>query len=76
MHEKPEDEPTVAEQMNRGLYLAPGFTPDKPTLVDALREDIDDTTKRAQANVDQQRRNAADIAEIAADIAKEKDLPD
>jgi hypothetical protein len=76
MHDKPDEEPTLAEQMNRGLYLDPGFTADKPKLVDALRDEISDTTKRAQANLDQQRRNASDIDEIAADIAKEKELPD
>jgi hypothetical protein len=76
MDDKPEDSPTLGEQMNRGLYLDPGFTQDKPNLVGALRDDIDATTKRAQANLDQQRRNAADVEEIAADIAREKGSPD
>ena len=66
-----DDSPTLAEQMNRGMYLDPGFTQDRPGLVDALRDDIDDTTKRAQANVDQQRQNAADVELIAKDLARE-----
>jgi hypothetical protein len=45
-------------------------------LVSAIRDDIDATAKRAQANLDQQRRNAADIEEIAADIERKKGLPD
>jgi hypothetical protein len=66
-----DDSPTLGEQMNRAMYLDPGFTPDKPKLVDALRDDIDATTKRAQANVDQQRQNAADVELIAKDLARE-----
>ncbi len=66
-----DDSPTLAEQMNRGLYLDPGFKADKPGLVDALRDDIDDTTKRAQANVDQQRKNAADVELIAKELERE-----
>jgi hypothetical protein len=82
---EPEDSPTLGEQMNRALYLDPGFTPDKPSLVKALRSDIEDTTKRAQANLDQQRQNASDVELIAKDIAREEarkaahdaeDLPD
>jgi hypothetical protein len=76
MDNKPEDSPTLGELMNRGLYLDPGFTQDKPNLVSAIRDDIDATAKRAQANLDQQRRNAADVEEIAADIAREKGLPE
>jgi hypothetical protein len=71
MDNKPEDSPTLGEQMNRGMYLDPGFTQDKPNLLGALRDDIDDTTKRAQANLDQQRQNAADIELIAKDLARE-----
>jgi len=57
--------------MNRGMYLDPGFSQDKPNLVGALRDDIDATTKRAQANVDQQRQNAADVELIAKELARE-----
>jgi hypothetical protein len=67
-----DDSPTLGEQMNRALYLDPGFKQDKPNLVSAIRDDIDDTTKRAQANLDQQRQNASDVEEIAAEIAEEK----
>ncbi len=67
----PDDSPTLGEQMNRGLYLDPGFTEDKPGLVDALRDDIDDTTKRAQANLDQQRQNAHDVELIAKELERE-----
>jgi hypothetical protein len=73
MEKRPEDSPTLGEQMNRALYLDPGFTQDKPSLVSAIRDDIDATTKRAQANLDQTRANEKDIAEIAAEIAKEKE---
>jgi hypothetical protein len=71
MDNKPEDSPTLGEQMNRGMYLDPGFTQDKPNLVGALRDEIDDTTKRAQANVDQQRQNASDVDLIAKALARE-----
>jgi hypothetical protein len=71
MDDKPEDSPTLGEQMNRALYLDPGFTPDKPTLAKALREEIDETTERAQANVDQQRQNANDIDLIAKGMKRE-----
>ncbi len=67
----PDDSPTLGEQMNRGLYLDPGFKADKPGLVKALRDDIDDTTKRAQANVDQKRQNEHDIELIAKDMERE-----
>jgi hypothetical protein len=67
-----DDSPTLGEQMNSALYLDPGFTEDKPTLVDALRDEIDDTAKRAQANLDQQRRNASDVGLIAKDLARER----
>jgi hypothetical protein len=66
------DDSTLGEKMNRAMYLDPGFSQDKPGLLDALREDIDDTTKRAQANVDQKRQNAADIELIAKDIARQE----
>jgi hypothetical protein len=39
--------------------------------VSAIRDDIEDTTKRAQANVDQQRQNAHDIELIAKDLERE-----
>ena len=71
MNDRTDDSPTLAEKMNRGMYLDPAFTPDKPNLVGALRDDIDSTTKRAQANVDQQRQNAADVELIAKDLARE-----
>jgi hypothetical protein len=71
MDNKPEDSPTLGEQMNRGMYLDPGFTKDRPNLVGALRDDIEDTTKRAQANVDQQRQNAADVDLISKELARE-----
>ena len=71
MDNKPEDSPTLGEQMNRGMYLDPGFTQDKPNLVGALRDDIEDTTERAQANVDQQRQNAADVDLISKELARE-----
>ena len=69
-----DDSPTLGEQMNNALYLDPGFTEDKPSLVDALRDEIDDTTKRAQANLDQQRANAKDVEDILADIERGKML--
>jgi hypothetical protein len=66
------DDSTLGEKMNRAMYLDPGFSQDKPSLVNALRDDIDDTTKRAQANVDQQRQNAADVDLISKDLAREE----
>jgi hypothetical protein len=71
MHDKPEDSPTLGEQMNRAMYLDPGFTQDKPGLVKAIRDEIEDTTKRAQANVDQQRANAADVERIDKEMGRE-----
>jgi hypothetical protein len=71
MDDTPEESPTLGEKMNRGLYLDPGFTVDRPGLVDALRDDIDDTTRRAQANLDQQRQNAADVDLISKELARE-----
>ena len=71
MDRKPDDSPTLAEQMNRGMYLDPGFRQDKPNLVGALRDEIDSTTKRAQANVDQQRRNEADVELLSKELARE-----
>ena len=69
-----DDSPTLGEQMNNALYLDPGFTEDKPSLVDALRDEIDDTTKRAQANLDQQRANAKDVEDIVAEMERGKML--
>jgi hypothetical protein len=67
-----DDDSTLAEKMNRGLYLDPGFkSTDKPGLVNAIRDDIDDTTIRAQANVDQKRQNEHDIELIAKDMERE-----
>jgi hypothetical protein len=74
-----DDSPTLGEQMNRDLYLDPGFTEDKPPLVEAIRKEIDETAERAQANLDQQRRNADDVELIDKDIARkagEAILPD
>jgi len=78
-----DDSRTLGEKMNSSLYLDPGFTEDKPKLVDALRDEIEDTTQRAQANLDQQRRNTSDVELIAKDLAREEsrnaaeaDLPD
>lgn len=67
-----DDEPTLGEKMNRGMGLDPGFTLDRPSLVDTLRDDIDATTRRAQANLDQQRQNQADIEELAKELEAEK----
>jgi hypothetical protein len=67
-----DDSPTLGEQMNSALYLDPGFVEDKPSLVGALRDEIDDTTKRAQANLDQQRANAKDVEDIVAEIERGK----
>jgi hypothetical protein len=69
------DDATLGEKMNRGMGLDPGFTLDRPNLVDAVRDMSDDTTKRAQKNLDQQRQNQADIEAIAADMAAEADVP-
>jgi hypothetical protein len=44
-----DDEPTLAEKMNRGMYLDPGFTADQPGLLGALQDDIDETAERAKA---------------------------
>jgi hypothetical protein len=66
-----DDSPTLAEKMNRGMYLDPGFTQDKPNLVGALRDDIDATAARAQANLDQQRQNAADVELLSKELARE-----
>lgn len=53
-----DDSPTLGEQMNNDLYLDPGFTEDKPGLVDAVREEIDETAQRAEAKRDAERRQA------------------
>jgi hypothetical protein len=49
--------------MNRDLYLDPGFQQDRPGLVDALEDEIDDTVERAQAALE--KRRAAEAAAIA-----------
>jgi len=60
------DDSTLGEKMNHDLYLDPGFSEDKPSLVGALRDDIDETVERAQANLDRQRAEAdADAADLA-----------
>ena len=69
------DKRSLGEKMNLGMGLDPAFTLDKPDLIDSIREMSDDTMKRAQHNVDQQRQNTADVEEIAADIAAENELP-
>lgn len=71
-----DDSPTLGEKMNNALYLDPGFVEDKPSLVGALRDEIDDTTKRAQANLDQQRANAKDVEDIVAEMERGKLLTD
>ena len=70
MEERPDDSPTLGEQMNRGLYLDPGFTADKPDLVGALRDEIDETVERAQAALDA-RRAAEAAAKAESDPAPE-----
>lgn len=63
-----DDDSTLGERMNRDLFLDPGFQEDKPGLVDALREETDETVKRAQAAVDRRRREAGELAdETSAD---------
>jgi hypothetical protein len=54
---------TLGEKMNRQLYLDPGFTLDRPRLIDALEDEIDETVERAQAALDQ--RRADETAPIA-----------
>ena len=71
MRDKPDDTPTIGEKMNRALGLDPGFTLERPSLVDAVRENTDSTVVRAQHNVDQQRQNAADIKRIAQEMERE-----
>jgi hypothetical protein len=67
MSERPDDAPTLGEQMNRDLFLDPGFTADKGPLVDALRKEQDETVERAQAAVDDRRAEAAEPIEPLAD---------
>jgi hypothetical protein len=69
------DNRSIGEKMNSGMGLNPGFSLDKPDLIDSIREMSDDTMKRAQHNVDQQRQNKADIEQIAAEIEAEKEMP-
>jgi hypothetical protein len=66
-----DDSPTLGEQMNRGMGLDPGFSLDRPSVVNHLREETDSTVRRAQANVDQQRQNEADVERIAKELARE-----
>ena len=76
MRDKPDDSPTLGEQMNRGMGLDPGFSLDKPSVVSALREETDSTVRRAQANVEQQRKNEADIEQISKELARETKAKD
>ncbi len=69
------DDRSLGEKMNLSMGLDPAFTLEKPDLIDSIREMSDSTMKRAQHNVDQQRQNTADVAEIAAEIAAENELP-
>jgi len=71
MHGKPDDTPTIGERMNRGMGLDPGFTLERPDLIEAVRESTDGTVLRAQENVDRQRRNAADIERIAKEMERD-----
>jgi hypothetical protein len=66
-----DDSPTLGEQMNRGMGLDPGFSLDRPSVVNHLREETDSTVRRAQANVEQQRQNEADVERIAKELARE-----
>lgn len=70
MSERPDDTPTLGEQMNNALYLDPGFTEDRPSLVNALREDQDETVKRAQDALDDRRAD-----EAAASVEPSTDQP-
>src|SRR3978361_231738 len=65
------DDPTIGERMNRAMGLDPGFTLDRPRLFDAIREHTHTNAKRAQANVEQQRRNEMDVERIAKDMERE-----
>jgi hypothetical protein len=71
MHGKPDDTPTIGERMNRGMGLDPGFTLERPDLIEAVRESTDGTVVRAQENVDRQRQNAADIERIAKEMERD-----
>ena len=71
MEEKPDDSPTLGEQMNRALYLDPGFKQDHPDLVGKVREETDETVVRAQAALDQRR-----AAETAAAVEQAPELAD
>jgi hypothetical protein len=62
---------TLAEKMNRGMGLDPAFTLDKPSLASAVHAETDATVVRAQAAVDQQRANAADIEKISKEMERE-----
>jgi len=70
MEQKPEEEPTLGEQMNNDLYLDPGFTEDKPGLVDSLRDEIGETVERAQDAL-HKRRVEETHAKVEADPAFE-----
>jgi hypothetical protein len=41
------DSPTIAETMNRGMGLDPGFTLDKSGLLGEIEEEIDDTVAQS-----------------------------
>lgn len=72
MSDAPDDaDPTLGEMMNRAMYLDPGFTVDRPGLIDAIHAEIDETVIRAQAALDDRRAD-----EAAAAVAKVPELPD
>ena len=68
-----DDEPTLGEQMNRDMYLDPGFKEDHPGLIDVLRDEIDETVERAQAALDKRRAAEADATE--AEVPDSTDKP-
>ena len=71
MNANPYASPTLGEKMNRAMGLDPGFTLERPSLVNAVRANTNSTVERAQANVEQQRQNAADIERIAKAMQRE-----
>jgi hypothetical protein len=68
---EPDDTPSLGERMNSALYLDPGFTLERDSMVDAVRKEQDATVERAQAAVDERRATAAaeaaDIAELSSE---------
>jgi hypothetical protein len=44
-----DDRESLAEKMNRGMFLDPGFALDRPSLADELRDEIDDTAEQSKA---------------------------